>query len=146
MKEEIIQLLIDQQEQVIKDLETEIKNRQAAADIDEDDTIDADDFAQQEVNKDFVRRIRDQVVVASEDLLTLQRFVHRKSTQVEPGALIVTKDFFILVGVSVKNYVFNDKKVISMSEEAPAYHANEEKKKGELLQLGENKVKIIDIQ
>ena len=145
MKEEIIQHLVEQQRQVIKDLQTEIKDRQKAADIDEDDTIDDDDFAQQEVNKDFVRRIRDQVDVAMDDLATLKTYVHRKSEQLEPGALIDTENFYILVGVSVQNDTYNDKKVICMSEEAPAYQANEGKKKGDTLSLGNNEVKIKDI-
>ena len=145
MKEDIIQHLVEQQKQVVSDLQTEIKNRQSAADIDEDDTIDDDDFAQQEVNKDFVRRIREQVEVAMADLATLKSFVHRKSNQVEPGALIDTKDFYILVGASVKNDTYKGKKVICMSVEAPAYQVNEEKKKGDTLELGNNTVKIQDI-
>jgi len=66
VKEEIIQKLIDDQEKVIADLQKTIEDRNSAADIDEETTRDADDFAQQEVNKDFVRRFREQITIGHE--------------------------------------------------------------------------------
>ena len=145
MKQKIIEHLIDQQRKVITDLETAIKERQLAADIDEDDTRDADDFAQQEVNKDFVRRFRDQLEVAQKDLSTLKSFVHINSDEVAPGALVDTDKFYIVVGASVQNDEYDGKKVICMSEEAPAFEANKGKTKGDELMLGPNKIKIKSI-
>ena len=142
MKEEILEHMVQEQKQVIEDLKTEINNRRSAADIDEEDTIDDDDFAQQEVNKDFVRRFRDQLDTAQSDLATLKSYVHKQSSKVEPGALVYTKEFCILVGVSVKNTEYDGKKIICMSEEAPAYQNNKEKKEGDKLELGNKKVDI----
>lgn len=144
-KESILKHLISEQKQVIEDLKTEIDNRRSAADIDEEDTIDDDDFAQQEVNKDFVRRFRDQLDVAQSDLATLKSFIHKESNKIEPGALVDTDNFCIVVGVSVKNSKYDGKKVICMSEEAPAYEKNKNKKEGDELELGQKMVTIKNI-
>lgn len=146
MKEEIIQKLIEEQEKVIADLNKTIEDRNAAADIDEETTRDADDFAQQEVNKDFVRRFQEQITIGHEDLATLKSYKFRKNDTFSKGALIEVKEFYILVGAAVHNVEHNKKKVVCMSMEAPAYGLNEGKKAGDKMKMGNKETKILSIQ
>lgn len=145
MKTAVIEQLIELQETVIKDIKTAMNERNTAADLDEDSTRDADDFAQQEINKDFARKFVEQLEIAEEELKDLKHFKFQKNEIVEPGALIETEDFYILVGASVLNSTFNNKKVVCMSENAPAFELNKGKKANEELQLGNNKKEILGI-
>ena len=146
MKEEIIQKLIEEQEQVIADLNKTIEDRNAAADIDEETTRDADDFAQQEVNKDFVRRFQEQITIGHEDLATLKSYKFKKNESFSKGALIEVKEFYVLVGSAAHNVEYKNKKVVCMSLEAPAFALNEGKKVGDNMTMGSKESKIISIQ
>ncbi len=145
MKEEIIQKLIEEQEKVIADLEKTVADRNAAADIDEEDTRDADEFAQQEVNKDFVRRFSEQITIGHEDLATLKSYKFKKNNTFSKGALVEVKEFYILVGAAVHNVEHNGKKVVCMSLEAPAFALNEGKKEGEEMKMGNKTTPILSI-
>lgn len=145
MKEEIIDLLIKEQQKIKEDLETEIENRQHAADIDEGDTRDDDDYSQQEVNKDFVRRFREQIDIANRDLNLLQQYKFKKSDSIEDGALVETKEFYFVVGVSTHNMEFKKKKVVGISKGAPVYEFNEGKTKKDKMKIGKKEVDILSI-
>jgi len=145
MKPEIIEKLIVEQEQVIKDHEKAINARNEAADIDEEDTRDTDEFAQQELNKDFVRRFRDQLVTAHDDLAILKSFKFRKNDTFAPGALVVTDEYYFLIGAAVHNVEHDGKQVVCISTQAPVYGLNEGKKKGDEMKMGNKTTKIKSI-
>lgn len=145
IKTKIIEQLIKLQEDVVNDIKTTMSERNTAADLDEDSTRDADDFAQQEINKDFARKFVEQLEIAEEELKDLKHFKFQKNETVKPGALIETNDFYILVGASVLNSTYNGKKVVCMSENAPAFEINQGKKKSEELILGNSKKEILSI-
>lgn len=146
MKENLIQQLIEEQEQVIIDIEAALDQRHEAADIDEEDTRDDDDFAQQELNKDFARKFVEQLEIAQVELSELKKYKYSKNDSITKGALVETDKLYIVVGPSVQNSQFNNKKVVCMSDQAPAYKENEGKTGKDKLKLGTNQVKIISIQ
>lgn len=145
MKAEIIKVLEDGMVELIDELKESIKSRNQSADVDEDSALDVDDFSHQEQTKDFVRRLAEQLEVAQGELAELLAVKGSKHDEVEVGAMIETKDIYFLVGPSISNAKYGDKKIVCISENGKAFHDNEGLKKGDTLKLGDKKIKILNI-
>ena len=129
----------------IQQIENSVKRYKLATDLDDDDTLDPEDYARQSEAAEMQLRYEQLLRQAKE----MENFMmeHDSNTYaiVLPGALIETETYFIYVGISIPSFKWGDKTVITLSEKAPAYAEMRGKKAGDTIELGAKRHKILAV-
>ena len=144
-KNEIIKSIINEQNVVISTIENSISRYKNASDIDENDSIDPEDFSHQDEAKEMQLRYEQILVQAKNNLDFLETYKNKDTTKIEVGSLIETEDLYIFIGISLQQFKLNGKNVIAISEEAPIYNSIKEKTIGEKITIGTIENTIISI-
>ena len=144
-KKKIIQLLIDRQHTMITDLTKSMESYQEYADLDEDDTLDPEDFSQQTVAKESQLRLQQQLGRAQSDLALLEHFAANNFDNVQAGALIHTDSLWFLVGISLGGFDVDDINLHCISTGSPAFDVVINKKVNDNFTLGNTNYKILKI-
>ncbi|WP_396145912.1 hypothetical protein [Flavobacterium sp.] len=144
-KNEIIKSIINEQNVVISTIENSISRYKNASDIDENDSIDPEDFSHQDEAKEMQLRYEQILVQAKNNLDFLETYKNKETTKIELGSLIETEDLYIFIGISLQQFKLNGKNVIAISEEAPIYNSIKEKTIGEKITIGTIENTIISI-
>ena len=142
-KAKILSAIIDEQEKVINNLKASIERYKQESNMDEDNTLDPDDYARQNEAKDMQLRYEKLLLTAQKNWNILEKAKSENYTEIEIGTLIETDKNYIFVGVSVPIFKYAEKDVISVSEDAPIFKTLKSKKIGENLEFGKNIFKII---
>lgn len=144
-KNEIIKNIINEQNVVISTIENSVSRYKNASDIDENDSIDPEDFSHQDEAKEMQLRYEQILVQAKNNLDFLETYKNKETTKIELGSLIETEDLYIFIGISLQQFMLNGKNVIAISEEAPIYNSIKEKTIGEKITIGTIENTIISI-
>lgn len=144
-KAKILSAIIDEQEKVINNLKASIERYKQESNMDEDNTLDPDDYARQNEAKDMQLRYENMLKSAKHNLKFLEDSKTKINDKIEAGTVIETDRTYIFVGVSVPIFKYAEKDVISVSEDAPIFKTLKAKKTGENLEFGKNSFKILKI-
>ncbi len=142
-KSKIISAIIDEQEKVISNLKSSVERYKTESDLDENQTLDPEDYARQSEAKDMQLRYEKLLKIAKQNLQILEKSTSKVHTEIEIGALIETDKNYIFVGISVPVFKYAEKDVISVSEDAPIFKTLKSKKIGDTIEFGKNTFKII---
>ena len=142
-KAKILSAIIDEQEKVINNLKASIERYKQESNMDEDNTLDPDDYARQNEAKDMQLRYENMLKSAKHNLKFLEDSKIKVNDKIEAGTVIETDKTYIFVGISLPVFKYEGKDVISVSEEAPVFQNLKSKTLGDTLELGNNNFKII---
>lgn len=135
-KNNVINNIIDEQKTIINNLENSVSRYKIASDIDENDSIDPEDFSHQDEANEMQLRYEQMLIQAKTNLEVLESYQNKSSSTIESGALIETEDLYIFIGISLQQFKLNGKNVITISELAPIYNTIKEKTIGEKITVG----------
>lgn len=145
-KQKIFNLLIEEQAEVIKELESYIEKLAGVSDLDENAALDIDDYSRQTETMDMVNRTNQQLDKARVNKEKLEEYSAMDHVKVLPGAVVETEDRWYMVGVSILPFKTDEnKEVVGISLETPAYLAMRDKSKGDSITLGDHESKILNI-
>ena len=144
-KAKILSAIIDEQEKVINNLKASIERYKQESNMDEDNTLDPDDYARQNEAKDMQLRYENMLKSAKHNLNFLEDSKTKINDKIEAGTVIETDRTYIFVGVSVPIFKYAEEAVISVSESAAIFKTLKAKKIGENLEFGKNSFKILKI-
>ena len=97
-KEHIKELLFTMQENIIHEFEEKVETTHGMVDIDEDDTLDPEDFSHQYESGEMEQLMKVHLNKAKRCLDVLKSMDFSEKTLVEPGAYVETNKFNFLVG------------------------------------------------
>ena len=135
-KKEIINKIIEIQNNVIDNLKESAIDYKSASNIDENDNIDPEDFSHQEEAKDMQLRYEQMTIQAKNNLEVLESYINKNCSTIEAGALVETESLFLFIGISISQFTFNGKNVITFSEQAPIFSMLKEKSIGQKIAIG----------
>jgi hypothetical protein len=144
-KNEVIKSIIKEQNVVISNIENSVSRYKNASDIDENDSVDPEDFSHQDEAKEMQLRYEQILVQAKTNLDFLETYKDKETTKIELGSLIETEDLYIFIGISLQQFMLNGKNVIAISEDAPIYKSIKEKTIGEKITIGTIENSILSI-
>ena len=142
-KEAIRQEIEKIQQGIIDDLEQSRERLETAADIDENEPIDPEDFSRQNELGNMATRLKFMLQKANHDLEHLQRIPLETGPEISEGSLVITDSYVFYVGIAVHPFDIDGKHVVSISPEAPIYVAMRGKKEGDSFALA-GKTYLID--
>lgn len=146
MKKKIIDLIEEQLNKSLESFEASEAEYRESADLDEEATRNLDDLSQQAEDNDMQMRIKTQALRVQENIAWLDANAMISRDRVEPGALVETKNKWFFFGIALPTGIEAEgKQVIGVSEAAPIYSYLEGKKKGDTMDIGEEKLKIMGI-
>lgn len=141
-KARILSKIIDEQTKIISNLHASAQEYKTESEMDEDNTLDPDDYTRQNTAKDMQLRFEKMLQEAKQSLKFLEDSIQNVKNKIEPGALAETNKNYFFVGVSVPIFKIEDKEVISFSETAPIYKSVKNKKIGDIFEIGKNNFEI----
>ncbi|QDP85115.1 hypothetical protein FNJ88_05895 [Chryseobacterium sp. SNU WT5] len=144
-RKEIISRIIEEQNAVVASLQQSVDRYKIASDLDEESTHDPDDFSQQTQAKDMQLRYEQMLREALFQIEFLNKELDLQHDSIEKGALVETNINYLFIGVAVPVFKFEDKEVISFSEQAPVFESIKGKSKGDSAEVGKNMIKIISL-
>jgi hypothetical protein len=141
----ILSRIIDEYQKVVANLKSSVDLYKFESDMDEDNTLDPDDYARQNEAKDMQLRFQKMLNQTQQNLKFLEEAKADIKENAEVGALIETDKNYLFIGVSVPVFQLEDKEVISFSEDAPIFKSVKNKKIGDIFEIGKNKFEIKQI-
>lgn len=145
-KKKLLDKIIEEQGKIIENLKVNVERFRKASDLDEDSTLDSQDFSNQAQAKEMQLRFEQFLRSSKQDLNFLQNLSEEITNKIERGSVIETDKFYFFVGVSTANFKFNGKEVICFSEQAPIFKKIQQKNVGDTFKMGENELKILEVQ
>ncbi|MBL7885206.1 MAG: hypothetical protein JNJ52_00530 [Flavobacterium sp.] len=141
----IINGLIDEQKKIILTIEDSILRYKNASDLDENDSSDPEDFSHQDEAKDMQLRYEQMLIQTKNNLEFLELCKSKNCVSIENGSLIETENLYLFIGISLPQFELNNKKVISITEQAPVFNSIKEKSLGEKITIGSTENTILAI-
>ncbi len=141
-REAIIKIIIEEQKVVIESVQQSVERYKIASDLDEESTHDPEDFSHQTEAKDMQLRFEKTLVDAEQSLAFLNGELEQKHDKIEKGSLIETDQNILFVGISVPVFSFENKDVITFSENAPVFQNLKGKNVGEIVEIGTKSLQI----
>ncbi len=141
----ILSKIIDEYQKVVANLKSSVDRYKHESDMDEDNTLDPDDYARQNEAKDMQLRFEKMLKEAKKNLKFIEDSKAESKQNIEAGTLIETNENYLFIGVSVPVFKIESKEVLSFSEDAPVFKTVKNKKIGDIFDIGKNKFEIINI-
>jgi hypothetical protein len=145
-KEKLVEVLVQHQKLKINELKDRLNMAAEAADIDESDTLDPEDYSRQNEANDIKLIFENQLRTAEQDLKHLLLIDTSSKNAVVPGALVFTDNFNFFVGISFPTILFEKINIIGISTETPIYIEIQGKKNGDKFTISEKTYSILSIQ
>ncbi len=145
MKKDIIQKIIDEQQAQLDALISRIQTLDLSKDLDEDDTIDLDDYSHQDESSEMSSYLNDERIMLHNNITQLKLARDRKNNSVLPGALVETDKYYFLIGPNFNEVEENGKEVIPVSTFTKVYQQNKDKKVGDAFELKDESYTIKSI-
>lgn len=145
IKNEVLSAIIKEQQIILDDIKKTINVYETTADIDEDNTLDPEDYSHQTEAKEMQLRFQEKLKEEQAILDFLETHKNRVIHTVESGALIETEAHYIFIGVSVRSTAVNNKDALSVSEKAPIVNSLKGKEVGEKIVIGDKEYTILSI-
>ena len=145
-KIKILEQIVKEQSKTLANLTASIQKYKSASDMDEDDTLDPEDYSHQGEAREMKMRMEQLLLKESKNLELIEKCLSIENEEVAFGALLDLDSKYIFVGVSIHPFSFEGKEVYSISTEAPIFQLIKGKKVNELIELGTNSYKIKSIK
>lgn len=136
----------EEQEKVISNLKSSVESYKAEADLDEDNTVDPEDYSRQSEAKDMQLRLEKMLQTAQNNLALIEENADKTFDTAEAGALVETDKRFFFIGISLPVFKLEGKDIITFSEDAPVFKTIRGKKAGEYIDFAGENIKINDIK
>ena len=147
MDKRIIRAEIEKiQQGVIDDMRASRDRLATAADIDENETLDPEDFSRQNELGNMATRLKFMIQKAQSDLEILQDLPFETGDTVKAGSLVTTDSYVFFVGIAVHPFDHSDHHVVSISTDAPIYMAMHGKKAGDTFTVAKRNYTILSVQ
>ena len=144
-KKEIIDILFKNHEQTILDLKERISDALSMIDLDENDTIDPEDFSHSEESKELNELMYIQLAKAEKELEKLKSIDFSTKSKIEEGAIVTTEKFTFCIGIATVPFKIGDGNLMGISINAPIYEIMKDKTVGDGYTYNENQYKILEI-
>jgi len=141
-KQKIIKRIIEEQKEVINELDKVISLYKTTADIDEDNTLDPEDYSHQAEAQEMRLRHEQRLKGEQAKLKFLESSLNTDSDKVTSGALIETDPYFIFIGISIHPIKMENKEIICISEKAPVAQQLMGNQVGDFITIGDKKMEI----
>lgn len=145
-KIKILEQIVKEQSKTLANLTASIQKYKSASDMDEDDTLDPEDYSHQGEAREMKMRMEQLLLKESKNLELIEKCLSIENEEVAFGALLDLDSKYIFVGVSIHPFSFEGKEVYSISTEAPIFQLIKGKKVNELIELGTNSYTIKSIK
>lgn len=144
-RREIINFLIELKEKEIKALEDSYKIFVDSADLDEESTLELDDFSKQDQSRDSARNVLTRIEKAKENLAKFKNIRPQLVDEITNGNVVLTDKVNFVIGLAFKDFEWKNEKFIGISVEAPIFAELQWKKEGETLVFNQVEYKIKEI-
>lgn len=144
-RKEVILAVKKELEKSITQLEHSVKRYKTASDMDEDNTLDPEDYSHQGEAKDMQLRFETRLYETRQQYTKLLNFMEQPHIDVEPGALIETDQGYFFIGLALPSFIADGKEVICVSEKAPLYQDLKNCKSGDVVSVGQKSYTIISV-
>lgn len=144
-REEILNKIIEEHIKVIDNLKNSVNRFQSASDMDENDTMDPDDFARQSEAKDLQLRFTQMLNIEKQAHALVLAEKLKEHTEIEVGAIVETPEHFFFIGLSIPHFSFENKEVFCITKDAGIYKTLSSKKVGDSFEMGNKNFEIINI-
>lgn len=141
-RKDIISKIIEEHRKTIANLRQSVEEYKTASDLDEESTLDPEDFSNQTQAKDLQLRFEKILNEAEQNLAFLEDEQEAFHFDIEKGSLVETHKNIFFIGVSVSKFEFAGKEVISFSEDAPVFENLKNKTVGDVVTIGAIESKI----
>ncbi|WP_396188339.1 hypothetical protein [Flavobacterium sp.] len=145
-KIKILEQIVKEQSKTLANLTASIQKYKSASDMDEDDTLDPEDYSHQGEAREMKMRMEQLLLKESKNLELIEKCMSIENEEVAFGALLDLDSKYLFVGVSIHPFSFEGKEVYSISTEAPIFQLIKGKKVNELIELGTNSYIIKSIK
>lgn len=142
MKKSIIEKLIAQKSQLLASMEEELQTRKEASDLDESDTLDPEDYSNQDVNTELRNFTETHVAQLKKDISELNEVIQHRSDSVDYGSLVVTEKNMYLIGFGF-NHLDNHSNVFGVGKGSRVYNDLLGKKIGDKFQVKEEEAIVM---
>jgi transcription elongation factor GreA len=144
-KETVLAQVRKTQELIVAELSEKIATVHSMVDMDEDNTLDPEDFSHQYEAGEMEHLIRVQLNKARRQLDMINTLDFSAKTHVAPGAYIETDHFNCLVAFATTPFMVDGKTVVGISIDSPIYASMLGKKENDSFAFGGRTYQILQI-
>lgn len=142
LKEEIRNKIIENERTQIIGLQQMLKTYSEAADLDEESTLDPEDFSHQKQNFESADNLSKRISRIKQALDSFINLSIEGFSKVEPGALVLTDSLNFYVGISASQFQHEGKTYLGLNTDAPIYSSFQNEKGGSEVNFNGKKYKI----
>ena len=134
-RREVIQHLIQLKSEEIEALTASQKIFLEGADLDEESTLELDDFAQQNSSNDSAINLQNRINKAINDLQDFKELHPELVDEITEGNVVLTDKLNFVIGLSFKDFEWENRKFVGISTEAPIFSALVGKREGDKVEF-----------
>ncbi|MFV0201437.1 GreA/GreB family elongation factor [Empedobacter falsenii] len=135
IRKEVIQHLIQLKQDEINALKESERIYAEGADLDEESSLELDDFAQQSQSTDAARKLNIRINQATEDLENFKALRPELINEITEGNVVLTDKVNFVIGLSFKDFEWENKNFVGISTQAPIFEALIGKRAGDKLEF-----------
>ncbi len=135
IRKDVIQHLIQLKSDEIAALVQSYKIYAEGADLDEESSLELDDFAQQSQSTDAARNIQIRINQATEDLNNFKALRPELIDEITEGNVVFTDKVNFVIGLSFKDFLWENNKFVGISTQAPIFEALVGKRDGDKIEF-----------
>lgn len=145
LKEAIKNQIIEIEKEELNGLKKMFNVYAEAADLDEESTLDPEDYSQQDQSRDSAKNLELRINRIKMSLDSFINLDFGEKTEVEPGALVLTDSLNFFIGITSTLFDYEGKKYIGLNTDAPIYTALQGAKAGDDVVFNGQKYKIKEV-
>ncbi|WP_334126482.1 hypothetical protein [Empedobacter brevis] len=145
IRKDVIQHLIQLKQDEINALKESERIYAESADLDEESSLELDDFAQQSQSTDSARNLQIRINQATEDLNNFRVLRPELIDEITEGNVVLTDKVNFVIGLSFKDFEWENKKFVGISTQAPIFEALVGKRAGDKIEFNGIKYTIEEI-
>ena len=145
-KNALKKVMISNYENIIAELKEELATKKGSSDLDENDTLDPEDYSTQTVSNVRVDLLKEQVAKTKKDLERIQQIDFSLKEEATVGALVTTDMFNFFLGVATVPFLYEHKQIVGVSVSAPIFVNIKGKKVGDTFTFSGHLYTIHSIQ
>ena len=145
-KNELKQVMVSNYENIIAELREELATKKGSSDLDENDTLDPEDYSTQTVSNVMVDLLKEQIAKTEKDLERIQSIDFSAKDEATVGSLVTTDMFNFFLGVATVPFLYDHKQIVGVSVSAPIFVNIKGKKVGDSFTFSGHQYNIHAIQ
>ena len=145
-KNALKKVMISNYEHIITELKEELATKKGSSDLDENDTLDPEDYSTQTVSNVMVDLLQEQIAKTKKDLERIQQIDFSPKEEAMVGAIVTTDMFNFFLGVATVPFLYEHKQIVGVSVSAPIFVNIKGKKVGDTFTFSGHLYTIHSIQ